>query len=96
MPKDPRYPYDPLLTKDHGINTETSLKRGTRNQNEHDYEKYCLNCRDFRHDVFYCRQPGKRREQSVSKASGMSCLSITNKHKLMSKVQRLEAVGIGL
>ena len=50
-----------LLTKDQGINTETALERETRNPNQDNYEKYCLNCRDFGHDVFDCRQPGKGR-----------------------------------
>lgn len=81
----------PLLTKDQGINTETALVRESRNPNEHDPEKYCLNCRDFGHEVFDCRQPGKERAISFLKHQDESF-----KHYKQAQVdeqaQRLEAV----
>ena len=42
----------PLLTKDQGINMKTALERESRNPNQYNSEKYCLNCRDFGHEVF--------------------------------------------
>ena len=81
----------PLLTKDQGINMEMAPERETRNPNQHDYEKYCLNCRDFGHDVFDCRQPGKERAISFLRHQD-KLFKYYKQVQVDEQVQRLEAV----
>ena len=81
----------PLLTKDQGINTETPSERETRNQNQHKNEKYCLNCRDFGHDVFNCKQPGKERAISFLRCQEELFTYYKQAHA-DEQLQRLEAV----
>ena len=81
----------PLLTKVQGINMETPPERETRNQGQHDCEKYCLNCRDFGHDVFNCRQPGKDRAISFLRCQD-KLFKYYKQVRVDEQMQRLEAV----
>ena len=81
----------PLLTKDQGINTETPSEREVRKQNQHESEKYCLNCRDFGHAVFDCRQPGKERAISFLRHQEELFKHYKQVHA-DEQAQRLEAV----